>query len=97
MSVDQNVRKCAEIVEAELQEGERILSIVLGTPVMSRADYITRFRVNVGKGNPSWTSITESRCFVIGISSNTGKALLDPARCDDVPDLPADASQLGID
>ena len=81
--------KCITTASAVLASGESIVRVVLGMPQpVSHADYLTRFKVYVGKLNGNGTGISEERCFVVKISSNSGNAQVDPQTpCQSVPDL----------
>jgi hypothetical protein len=55
---------------------------------MSRADYFMRFKVHVGVLDPSNSSISAERCFIVSKSSNTGVVAVDTTtNCDSIPDI----------
>ncbi len=84
-NLEKVIAKATEVLTA----GETIITVTLGTPVMSRADYFQRWKVVLAKLDPSESAVGSQRCIVVTISSNSGTVQVDPATlCSDVEDLP---------
>jgi hypothetical protein len=84
------LRKMLDVAAKALQANESIVRITLGEPeIASHADFFTRYKVTIGVVDSSQTGVTQTRCIVVKISSNSGAARVDPATaCAAVPDIP---------
>ncbi len=89
MNTDTQILKVVQAVEPILQPGESIVMIRLADPLSaSHADYFTRYKVGVGKINGSASGVTDRRCVVVQISSNTGKADINVStQCESIGDI----------
>ncbi len=80
--------ECLAAAEADLGDNESVLQFRLGAPIMGRADYITRYKAYVGTLDPSNTTASNKRTFLVTKSSNTGVVALDKQTpMDSVPDV----------
>jgi hypothetical protein len=88
MGISAEFHECLTIAENSLAANESIVQFRLAVPDASRADYFMRFKAYVGVLDPSNSSITAKRCFVIKRSSNTGAIVVDTTvQCDSLTDV----------
>jgi hypothetical protein len=69
--------KCLTAAQNALSANESLVQFRLGDPIMGRPDYITRYKAYVGVLDPSNTSVTSKRIFLITLSSNTQQVGVD--------------------
>jgi hypothetical protein len=89
MAADHNFRKCLDAAQVALRDGESLIRIRRAEPLpMSHADYFTLFKVEVGKLSPAADEVSDIRCLIVKISSNSGNAAIDAtASCTSIPEL----------
>ena len=87
--MDSKIQKVVESVQTTLGPQESIVRITLAEPLpASHADYFTRYKVNIGKIDGSANSVSDVRCVVVSISSNSGNARIEPgATCASIRDV----------
>jgi hypothetical protein len=85
---DSGITKCVAAVTPSMAANERVMRIRLGQPRSSRADFLTRYKIDIATLDGSGTEASKWRCVVVNISSNTGVATIEATiPCDAVPDL----------
>jgi hypothetical protein len=88
MNADKYIQTCVDAVQPNLQDGESIVQVRRAAPLpVGRADYFTRFKVDIALPNGSGSEITRRRCLIVSISSNTGQASIDDKGWDPIPNV----------
>lgn len=88
MNITAEFHECLTAAEGDLAPNESVLQFRLGAPIMNRADYTTRFKAYVGTLDPSNTSASNERTFIVTKSSNSGLVTLDKVTpVNSVPDV----------
>jgi len=90
MTFSEDFLACLAAAQNTLAANESIVQFRLGAPQMGRPDYFMRFKAYVGVLDPSSSSVTGKRNFLVTKSSNTGTIAIDTA-------TPFDASRAGRD
>ncbi len=88
MSISEEFHECLTAAENSLAANESIVQFRLAQPQMGRPDYLMRFKALVGILDPSDSSLSSKRCFIVAKSSNTGVVEIDTTTpCDSIPDV----------
>ncbi len=88
MSADNALDICLSAVWPSLREGESVVGIKLGEPESaSHADYYRRYKIDLGFISGDGTQVSNMRCLVVRISSNTGEARISSESCAEVLDV----------
>jgi len=83
MKTDQLMTKYVAAIA--LADGESILRVRRAEPLGSRADYFTKYKVDIAKLNGGGTEPAVRRSIVVSVSSNSGAVTIDPSA--EIPDL----------
>jgi hypothetical protein len=87
--MDTGITKIVDLVQPTLSAQESMVRITLAEPMSAyHADYFRRYKVTIGKIAGDANSVSDVRCVVVSISSNTGDAKIESSTtCDSIRDV----------